>query len=66
MGANISTTGTLLAALVCAYVLMQCYANNQAYTQYCDSASTASGFNAFNALAALAVLCLLLWNLRPR
>lgn len=66
MDENITRTSMLLAALICSYVLLQCYANNRAFNQYCDSASTASTFNAFNASAALAVLIFFVWKMRPR
>ncbi len=63
--AAMTTTGTLLALLVCVYLLMQCYLNSQAYTQYCDSSTTAASLNIINGVVALGALCLLLWSIRP-
>lgn len=60
-----TTAGTVLAGLICTYVLLQCYVNNQAYNNYCDSATTASGLNLVNGVAAFGVLCLLFWSVRP-
>lgn len=62
---RLTTGGTMLAALLCVFVLMQCYVNNRAYEESCQKTSMAGSLNFYNACAALITLCVLLWNLRP-